>query len=228
MGKKFIEFSAVSKIYKKGKLEVPIYENIGISIPKGEFVAIMGPSGCGKTTLLNMMGGIDRCTSGTIRVNGHTISEYDESQLADWRAQELGFIFQFYNLMPVLSAADNVELPLLLKNLTPKERKKKVDAALEIVGLLDRRNHFPSELSGGQEQRVAIARAIVSDPVLLLADEPTGDLDRKTATETMQLLQQLNQVMGKTIVMVTHDMSVREFVTHTIDFKSADLSNYQV
>lgn len=228
MDTKFIEFSSVSKTYKKGKLEIPIYENINLSIPKGEFVAIMGPSGCGKTTMLNLMGGIDRCTAGTIRVNGHTLSQYNEDQLADWRSKELGFIFQFYNLMPVLNAADNVELPLLLRNLTPKERKDKVEAALEIVGLLDRKDHFPSELSGGQEQRVAIARAIVSDPALLLADEPTGDLDRKTATETMQLLRELNQTMGKTIVMVTHDMSVREFVTHTIDLTSSDLSNYQV
>jgi putative ABC transport system ATP-binding protein len=202
-----IALQDVSKTYKRGKQAVPVFENLNLTIPKGDFAAIMGPSGSGKTTLLNMIGGLDRPESGIVRVGGETISGLGEGDLARWRASHIGFIFQFYNLMPVLTAQENVELPLLLTKLSKAERRERARSALDLVGLSDRARHKPSELSGGQQQRVAIARAMVSDPEIILADEPTGDLDRASASEALRLLQLLNQELAKTIVMVTHDNS---------------------
>ena len=184
---------------------MPVLTDINLEIQRGDFVALMGPSGSGKTTLLNLLGGLDNPTSGELRIAGQRIDQFSAGQLTKWRARNVGFIFQFYNLMPVLTAEKNVELPLLLTTLTSKERKLHVAAALELVGLADRAKHYPKELSGGQEQRVAIARALVSDPNLLLCDEPTGDLDRATADEILALMQELNREQQKTIVMVTHD-----------------------
>lgn len=195
----------ISKTYKKGKDIVPVLSNLNLEIPRGEFLALMGPSGSGKTTLLNLLGGLDSPTSGELIINGQRIDQFSSSQLTKWRASNVGFIFQFYNLMPVLTAEKNVELPLLLTSLTRKERMLHVAAALELVGLADRAKHYPRELSGGQEQRVAIARALVSDPNILLCDEPTGDLDRTTADDILTLMQELNREQKKTIVMVTHD-----------------------
>ena len=195
----------VAKRYKRGRQTVTIFENLDMTIPREDFVAIMGPSGSGKTTLLNLLGGIDKPTSGEIRFDGKRIDNLGEGKLASFRAGNIGFIFQFYNLMPMLTAAQNVELPLLLTKLGPRARRERVATALAVVNLSDRARHRPSELSGGQQQRVAIARAIVSDPKLLLCDEPTGDLDRETAVEILSTLQTLNRELGKTIVMVTHD-----------------------
>jgi putative ABC transport system ATP-binding protein len=200
-----VELNHVAKGYRRGGETISIFQDLSLSIPEGDFVAVMGPSGSGKTTLLNMLGGLDRPTSGTITFNGSPIERLSESRLSAWRAANIGFIFQFYNLMPTMTANRNVELPLLLTKLGAGQRKKRVKTALEVVGLADRANHRPKELSGGQQQRVAIARAIVADPKLLLADEPTGDLDRKTAVEVLEMLQLLNRELGKTIVMVTHD-----------------------
>jgi putative ABC transport system ATP-binding protein len=200
-----LEIRDVHKTYRRDAFEVPVLDGITLGVSRGEFVALMGPSGSGKTTLLNLIAGIDRPTSGTIVVDGREISRLSESALASWRARHVGFIFQMYNLIPVLDAFDNVELPLLLTKLPPRERRAHVETALSIVGLADRMRHFPRQLSGGQEQRVAIARAIVTDPTILVADEPTGDLDAKNAGETLELLQRLNAEYGKTIVMVTHD-----------------------
>ena len=205
------ELKSIAKRFTKGKETITIFDNLCMDIAREQFIAIMGPSGSGKTTLLNMLGGVDRPTSGEILYAGQPIQNLGENALASWRAENVGFIFQFYNLMPMLNAAQNVELPLLLKKLSSAERKKKIDAALALVGLGDRAKHKPDELSGGQQQRVAIARAIVSDPKLLLCDEPTGDLDRTTATEVLQTLQLLNKEFGKTIVMVTHDPAAAEF-----------------
>ena len=189
---------------------------MNLTIEQGDFVAIMGPSGSGKTTLLNLLGGTDRSDSGEINFDGERIDGYNEGQLAGWRARSVGFIFQFYNLMPVLNAAQNVELPLMLTKLSAGKRRANVETALKIVGLWDRAKHRPKELSGGQQQRVAIARAIVSDPKFLLCDEPTGDLDRNTANDILGTLQQLNQEMGKTIVMVTHDPEAARFAKRTL------------
>lgn len=200
-----VELKSIGKAYKKGKEVVPVLANLNLTIKRGDFLALMGPSGSGKTTLLNLLGGLDSPTSGELIINGEHLDKFSGSQLTQWRARNVGFIFQFYNLMPVLTAEKNVELPLLLTNLTSKERKLHVAAALELVGLADRAKHYPKELSGGQEQRVAIARALVSDPNLLLCDEPTGDLDRTTADEILALMQELNREQQKTIVMVTHD-----------------------
>src|SRR3954471_14811033 len=200
-----VEVHEVRKIYKRDSFEVPVLNGITISVPEGDFVALMGPSGSGKTTLLNLIAGIDRPTSGKIVVDGKEISHFSESALAGWRARHIGFIFQLYNLIPVLNAFENVELPLLLTKLSKKQRRQHVEAALNIVGLGDRMFHYPRQLSGGQEQRVAIARAVVTDPTIIVADEPTGDLDAKNAEETLDLLQQLNAEFEKTIVMVTHD-----------------------
>jgi putative ABC transport system ATP-binding protein len=195
----------IVKRYIRGKQSVEVLHHLDLDIPEGEFLALMGPSGSGKTTLLNLIGGLDRPTEGEIVVAGERIDNLSGSQLAKWRARHVGFIFQFYNLMPMLSAERNVELPLLLTNLSSSERKRNVAAALAIVGLSDRARHKPNELSGGQQQRVAIARALVADPTLLVCDEPTGDLDRATAEEMLGLLQVLNRDQGKTIIMVTHD-----------------------
>jgi putative ABC transport system ATP-binding protein len=205
-----VDVKNVYKAYRRENIEIPVLEDITLSIPEGEFVALMGPSGSGKTTLLNLIAGIDRPTRGSIQVAGDEVSKLSESQLAKWRARHIGMIFQFYNLMPVLTAFENVELPLLLTRLTKKERKEHVDTALKIVGLSDRVKHYPRQLSGGQQQRVAIARAVVADPTILLADEPTGDLDRKSAAEVLGLMEQLNRDFKKTIIMVTHDPHAAE------------------
>jgi putative ABC transport system ATP-binding protein len=199
------------KRFTKGKETITIFDALNLAIPRGDFVAVMGPSGSGKTTLLNLLGGIDRSDRGGIEVDGVRIEQLSEGELARWRASHIGFIFQFYNLMPMLTAAQNVELPLLLTRLGRKERRQRVETALGVVGLSDRAKHYPKEMSGGQQQRVAIARAIVSDPALLLCDEPTGDLDRTTADEILSILQLLNRDLGKTIVMVTHDPAAARY-----------------
>jgi putative ABC transport system ATP-binding protein len=203
--------TGVSKRFVKGKETISIFDGLELTVPRGDFIAVMGPSGSGKTTLLNLLGGIDRPNEGEIFVAGERIDRLSESALARWRGSHVGFIFQFYNLMPMLTAAQNVELPLLLTNLGRKERTRHVETALGIVNLADRAKHYPREMSGGQQQRVAIARAIVSDPALLLCDEPTGDLDRATADEILSILQLLNTDLGKTIVMVTHDPSAAKY-----------------
>ncbi|MEQ1780308.1 MAG: ABC transporter ATP-binding protein [Hyphomonadaceae bacterium] len=201
----------IAKTYRRGEESISIFTDLNLTIPSGDFVAMMGPSGSGKTTLLNLLGGLDRPTSGSILFDGAPIEKLSENQLSAWRAANIGFIFQFYNLMPTMSAARNVELPLLLTSLSASERKRRVKTALEIVGLDNRAGHKPKELSGGQQQRVAIARAIVADPKLILADEPTGDLDRTTAVEILEMLQLLNRELGKTIVMVTHDPAAAKY-----------------
>jgi putative ABC transport system ATP-binding protein len=195
----------VRKVYQRDSQEIVVLDGINLEVPQGEFMALMGPSGSGKTTLLNLIAGIDRPTSGKVMVGGTDVGALSEGGLAKWRAQNVGFIFQFYNLIPVLTAAENVELPLLLSPLSKKQRRERAQTALKIVGLADRAEHYPKQLSGGQEQRVAIARAIVTDPKVLVADEPTGDLDAKSAEEILNLMQTLNQEFQKTIVMVTHD-----------------------
>jgi putative ABC transport system ATP-binding protein len=211
-----IRLTDVGKSYVKGKEKIVIFDHLSLSIEQGDFVAIMGPSGSGKTTLLNLLGGTDKPDKGTLSFDGKNIEKLNEGQLSAWRAQNVGFIFQFYNLMPVLNAAQNVELPLLLTKLSPKKRKDNVATALQIVGLGDRAKHRPREMSGGQQQRVAIARAIVSDPKLLLCDEPTGDLDRTTANEILGTLQTLNRELGKTIIMVTHDPEAAKYAKRTL------------
>lgn len=200
----------VDKVFRRGSEEIHVLGGLNLEIPAGEFLALMGPSGSGKSTLLNLIGGLDRPSQGAIEVGGERIDRLSDRRLAAWRARHIGLVFQFYNLMPVLTAQRNVELPLLLKRMSARERRERARLALDIVGLADRAGHRPGELSGGQQQRVAIARAIVSDPGLLLADEPTGDLDRETANEILDLLQTLNQRHGKTILMVTHDAAAAE------------------
>lgn len=200
-----VHIKHLTKSYRRGEQTVPVLTDITFDIPPGEFIALMGPSGSGKSTLLNLIAGIDKPDSGTLKVGGTDIALLSERELADWRAANIGFIFQFYNLMPVLTAFENVELPLLLTPLSFKERQERVELALVMVGLSDRMEHYPSELSGGQQQRVAIARAFISDPVILVADEPTGDLDRTAAEEILAILDRLNKEMEKTIIMVTHD-----------------------
>ena len=208
--KPIIEIRDLRKVYRREKQELVVLDGINLEVPDGAFEALMGPSGSGKTTLLNLIAGIDSPTGGSIRVAGEEIARLSESQRAGWRARNIGFIFQFYNLMPVLTAAENVELPLLLTKLPKAERSKRVEIVLKLVGLQDRMDHTPRQLSGGQQQRVAIARAIVADPQIIVADEPTGDLDRKSAEEVLQLLRTLNETLGKTIVMVTHDPHAAE------------------
>jgi putative ABC transport system ATP-binding protein len=210
-----IELKDVRKKYKRDTIEIPVLDGVSMSVDEGDFLALMGPSGSGKSTLLNLLAGIDQPTSGSIRIGGTEISALPERALAPWRARHVGFIFQLYNLIPVLTAFENVELPLLLTNLSKKQRREHVMTALEIVGLSDRAGHYPRQLSGGQEQRVAIARAVVTDPTLLLADEPTGDLDAKSGAEILTLLQRLNAEFKKTIIMVTHDPNAAERATHT-------------
>ena len=200
-----VHIAGVSKAYRRGAEVVPVLENINLDIAAGDFIALMGPSGSGKSTLLNLIAGIDKPSGGTLEVAGTDITALPEAELAAWRARHVGFIFQFYNLMPVLTALENVELPLLLTTLPAAERRERAAAALAMVGLSDRLSHYPSELSGGQQQRVAIARAVISDPTILVADEPTGDLDRRSAEEVLGLMERLNAELGKTIVMVTHD-----------------------
>jgi len=205
MSEPVVEIKNLVKSYRRGGQVVPVLTNITFDIAAGDYVALMGPSGSGKSTLLNLIAGIDKPDSGILRVGGIDITSLGEADLAAWRADNVGFIFQFYNLMPVLTAFENVELPLLLTDLSSRERDEHVTAALAMVGLADRMEHFPSELSGGQQQRVAIARAIITDPTILVADEPTGDLDRVSAEEILNMMDQLNRELGKTIIMVTHD-----------------------
>ena len=211
-----IEIRGLTKSYRRGKQTVEALHGVNLDIERGDFVALMGPSGSGKTTLLNLIGGLDSPTSGSIKVDGQSLESMSGGALARWRAAHVGFVFQFYNLLPVLSAQRNVELPLLLTRLSAAQRRQHASVALQLVGLAERAQHKPRELSGGQEQRVAIARAIVSDPALLVCDEPTGDLDRDTADEILGLLQTLNREHGKTIVMVTHDPKAAEFARHVL------------
>jgi putative ABC transport system ATP-binding protein len=210
MAEALVKIRNVSKSYYRDSQEIPVLRNINFDIPQGEFLALMGPSGSGKTTLLNLISGIDRPSSGELAVAGENIAQLTDGQLAKWRSEHIGLVFQFYNLLPVLTAFENVELPLMLTKLSKAERRKHVETALSIVGLADRVKHYPRQLSGGQEQRVAIARAIVSDPTLLLADEPTGDLDKQSAEDIMTLLSRLNKEFGKTIIVVTHDPRAAE------------------
>ncbi len=223
-----VEIRDVRKIYRRDSFDVPVLNGLSVTVPRGDFLALMGPSGSGKTTLLNLIAGIDRPTSGQVIVDGKDISLLNESKLATWRAAHVGFIFQMYNLIPVLNAFDNVELPLLLTHLKKNERRAHVEAALKIVGLGDRIHHFPRQLSGGQEQRVAIARAIVTDPTILVADEPTGDLDAKSAHEILDLLQLLNADHGKTIVMVTHDPKAADRARHVLHLDKGVLVEAQI
>ncbi len=205
-----VEIRGLRKVYVRDKQEITVLDGIDLDIPEGSFEALMGPSGSGKTTLLNLIAGIDQPTAGTVRVAGEEIGRMGETERAAWRARNIGFIFQFYNLMPVLTAAENVELPLLLTSLSKAERRRRVEVALKLVSLSDRVDHTPRQLSGGQQQRVAIARAIIADPQIVVADEPTGDLDRKSAEDVLGLLTTLNETLGKTIVMVTHDPHAAE------------------
>lgn len=219
-----VSMRGVSKRYTRGKQTVEVLKQLDLDIASGDFLALMGPSGSGKTTLLNLIGGLDQPSGGEIRVNDRRIDQLSSNALAKWRARHVGFIFQFYNLLPVLSAEANVELPLLLTDLSKAQRKKAVAAALAVVGLSERAGHKPSELSGGQQQRVAIARALVADPTLLVCDEPTGDLDRKTADEILTLLQDLNRHHGKTIIMVTHDAKAAEYASHQLHMDKGALA----
>ena len=218
-----IEIRDLAKVYARGKQKVEVLHHIDLAIAAGDFLALMGPSGSGKTTLLNLIGGLDTPTAGSISVGGQRIDQLGAGALAKWRAANVGFVFQFYNLMPMLSAQRNVELPLLLTKLSASERRQRASIALQLVGLADRASHKPSELSGGQQQRVAIARAIVSDPTLLVCDEPTGDLDRQSAEDVLGLLRTLNREHGKTIVMVTHDPKAAEYANHTLHLDKGTL-----
>ena len=213
----------LTKTYQRGPEKVHVLHGLDLDIGKGDFVALMGPSGSGKTTLLNLIGGLDAPSSGEIDIDGQRLDRMSAGQLSNWRSDHVGFVFQFYNLMPMLTAQKNVELPLLLTRLGAADRKRRAEIALQLVGLGDRVKHKPNELSGGQQQRVAIARAIVSDPTLLICDEPTGDLDRQSAEEILGLLQTLNREHGKTIVMVTHDPKAAEYASHTLHLDKGNL-----
>ncbi len=215
----------LAKSYQRGAQTVPVLSDISLEIAEGDFIALMGPSGSGKSTLLNLIAGIDRPDSGELIVGGVDISDLPESALADWRAAHVGFIFQFYNLMPVLTAFENVELPLMLTRLSRAERRERVELVLRMVNLAERMDHYPSELSGGQQQRVAIARALITDPTLIVADEPTGDLDRTSATEILSMLQRLNADLGKTIIMVTHDAHAAEAAKSLVHLEKGELTN---
>jgi putative ABC transport system ATP-binding protein len=210
MESSFIQVQELYKSYHRDRLEIPVLRNINLDISQGEFIAFMGPSGSGKTTLLNLIAGIDKPTSGKILIDGVDVGALNETELAVWRSRNIGFIFQFYNLIPVLTALENVELPLILTPLSKQERRGHAESALEVVGLADRLHHYPRQLSGGQEQRVAIARAIATDPAILVADEPTGDLDKISAEEVLDLMDRLNRELNKTILMVTHDPRAAE------------------
>jgi putative ABC transport system ATP-binding protein len=218
-----VSISNVHKYFTRGSERIDVLKGVNLTIPQGEFLALMGPSGSGKTTLLNLMGGLDSPSEGTIQIGNETISDMNGARLSRWRSQNIGFVFQLYNLLPVLTAERNVELPLLLTSLGGGDRKKRVDIALKVVGLADRAKHYPRQLSGGQEQRVGIARAIVTDPTLLLCDEPTGDLDRKAGDEILDLLQTLNREHKKTIVMVTHDPRAADRATRTLHLEKGSL-----
>lgn len=220
-----VSLKDVKKTYLRGKQKVEVLHGVDLQIDVGEFVALMGPSGSGKTTMLNLIAGLDKPTSGEVSVAGNRLDQLSRAALSNWRARHIGFIFQFYNLLPVLTAEANVEVPLLLTNLRRAERKQRVRTALELVGLADRAKHKPGELSGGQQQRVAIARAIVADPTLLVCDEPTGDLDRQNAEEIMNLLRALNRTQGKTIVMVTHDPKAAEYASRELQLDKGRLAD---
>jgi len=221
--KPLVEILHLVKSYTRGDQEVPVLQDISLNVARGDFIALMGPSGSGKSTLLNLIAGIDKPTGGTLLVDGEDITQLSEGELADWRASNIGFIFQFYNLMPVLNAFENVELPLLLTNLSKAERCERVELTLALVGLSDRMEHYPNELSGGQQQRVAIARAIVTDPTILVCDEPTGDLDKQSATDVLAMLKKLNSEMGKTIIMVTHDGHAAEAAKRMVHLEKGEL-----
>lgn len=218
-----IECRKLTRVYRKGENTITPLADLDLDVPAGDFLALMGPSGSGKTTLLNLVAGIDSPTSGSLRVAGHELANMSRGQLARWRSQHIGYIFQLYNLVPTLTAYENVELPLLLHSLSRKERHQKVSLALELTGIAERYDHFPRQLSGGQEQRVAIARAIVTDPTILVADEPTGDLDSKSAKAILDLLVRLNTELEKTIVMVTHDVHAAEAAKHTLHLEKGRL-----
>ena len=218
-----VSLQEVAKSYRKGRETIDVLDGIDLDIEEGDFLALMGPSGSGKTTLLNLIGGLDSPTLGSVVVGGQSLGDLSAKALAKWRARNIGFVFQFYNLLPVLNARRNVELPLLLTKLTGSQRRKNAETALEIVGLADRAQHKPGELSGGQQQRVAIARAIVADPALLVCDEPTGDLDRETAEEILDLLAILNREHGKTVIMVTHDPKAADHASHTLHLDKGQL-----
>ena len=218
-----VEIQHLAKSYTRGGQVVPVLADITLDIHAGDFTALMGPSGSGKTTLLNLIAGIDKADSGVLRVGGIDIASLGEAELADWRAANVGFIFQFYNLMPVLTAFENVELPLLLTGLSRAERRERVELTLSVVGLADRMEHYPNELSGGQQQRVAIARAVVADPTLIVADEPTGDLDRVSAADILAMLQRLNRELGKTIIMVTHDANAAKAAKALVHLEKGEL-----
>ncbi len=220
-----VEIAHLSKGYIRGGQQVPVLTDINLTIREGDFVALMGPSGSGKTTLLNLVAGIDKPDSGHLHIAGEDITQFSDTELADWRARSVGFVFQFYNLMPVLTAFENVELPLQLTALSRAERRERVDLLLAMVGLTDRAKHYPNELSGGQQQRVAIARALVTDPLIIIADEPTGDLDRQSAADILKLLDRLNLELGKTIVMVTHDPRAAEAAHHLIYLDKGQLTD---
>jgi putative ABC transport system ATP-binding protein len=223
-----VNISNVHKFFTRGSERIDVLKGVNLEIPQGEFLALMGPSGSGKTTLLNLIGGLDSPSNGAVEIAGVNITTLGGGRLARWRSQNIGFVFQLYNLLPVLTAERNVELPLLLTNLSKSERRKRVGIALKVVGLADRAKHYPRQLSGGQEQRVGIARAIVTDPTLLLCDEPTGDLDRKAGDEILELLQALNRDHGKTIVMVTHDPHAAERALRTVHLEKGVLNQAQV
>ena len=225
MSDSLVSVKEVNKTYKRGGETLVVLDNLNLEVPKGDFLALMGPSGSGKTTLLNLIGGLDTPTSGSVEVDGEKLDSLNSRALSKWRASHVGFIFQFYNLLPVLTAFRNVELPLLLTKLSSSQRRAHVETALNIVSLADRASHKPNELSGGQQQRVAIARALVSDPQILVCDEPTGDLDRGTASEILTLLQILNRDHDKTILMVTHDPVAAEFAKRTLHLDKGKLSN---
>src|SRR6266850_2435289 len=218
-----VNVDKVEKVFHRGSEEIHVLSQLNLKVPKGEFLALMGPSGSGKSTLLNLIGGLDRPTRGTVSIAGDRVDDLSDRKLAAWRARHIGFVFQLYNLLPVLSAERNVELPLLLTHLSKAERKKHVQTALAVVGLAHRMNHYPRTLSGGEQQRVGIARAIVTDPTLLLCDEPTGDLDRKSGDEILGLLQALNREQGKTIIMVTHDPHASARATRTVHLEKGVL-----
>ncbi len=222
-GENLIEIRDLGKTYRRGKQAIPVLQGVNLDVAAGDFFALMGPSGSGKTTLLNLIGGLDTPSAGSIVIGGQRVDRLGGAALARWRAAHVGFVFQFYNLLPMLSAQKNVELPLLLTKLSAAERRKRAAIALQLVGLADRASHKPSELSGGQQQRVAIARAFVTDPTLLVCDEPTGDLDRASAEEVLTLLQRLNRAHGKTIVMVTHDPRAAEHATHMVHLDKGEL-----